>query len=109
MTALHPSESGRLDRLPTWARDLVTRLDRELTSVRDERDALYRTIGEPDGVGVDVRALRVPTERYLHVSERWTDSLRVRFSRGTLEVTSNGPMQIRTNASNVVEITEVGR
>ena len=110
MTNLHPSEQGRIDRLPVWAQDALRRLDQELTSVRNERDSLARVIGEPSGVGRDITALRVPKGKYLHAaSDSWTDGIRARFDHGTLEVTGNGPLLLKTTASNALLISESGR
>lgn len=107
---LHPSEAGRLDRLPAWARDALLRLDRELTSTRNERDGLARVIGEPSGIGHDITALRVPESKYLHAaSGSWTDSLRARFEPGALEVTGNGPLIIKATASNAILVSDLGR
>lgn len=110
MTNLSPSETGRLDRLPAWARDAILRLDRELTGVIEERNDLYRSVGEPSGLSHDVTALRVPKHKYLHAaSESWTDGIRARFDHGVLEITANGPLLIKTTASNSVHISEAGR
>lgn len=109
MTNLYPSETGRIDRLPTWAKDLVARLDRDLDDALEARDEALGalTMSADDVMAGTVQAYRVPHRKYLYVGERWTNDLRARFENANrLEITANGPLQIDVTASNKVEISE---
>lgn len=111
MTHLHPSETGRIDRLPTWARDLIKRLDSRVDEAVEDRDAARALLEENTGIGLfgdaTDQGVKIPRRKYAFVGERWTSDLRVRFENAaSLDVTANSPLRVDVVAANVVRITE---
>lgn len=100
-------------KLPNWGCDLVFDLARRVATLEAERDEAQALLASNTGIGLEsgghALGVRVPKERYVHVTPSWTDALRVRFDHGSLEVTGNGPLQIVTQGSNILQISEAHR
>jgi hypothetical protein len=100
-------------KLPNWGCDLVFDLARRVATLEAERDEAQDLLASQTGVQLETGGtslgVRVPKQKYVHVTPSWTDALRVRFDHGSVEVTGNGPLQIVTQGSNILQISEAHR